>query len=130
MDLCTLATISHLNVFKYLYIIAAGKFACYNVTWLSSKIYQQLASCRSLELEEAYRLGKENIKDIIACGFDPEKTFIFSDFDFMGGEFYRNIIRLQRSAVFQMTLVCHMHTGTEWPLQNAICLDSFGLCVA
>jgi len=47
-------------------------------------------------LEEAYRLGKENIKDIIACGFDPDKTFIFSDFDYVKGEFYRNIIRIQR----------------------------------
>ena len=59
---------------------------------------------RSLELEEAHRLGKENIKDIIACGFDPEKTFIFSDFDYMGGEFYRNIIRLQRCATLQVVL--------------------------
>ena len=60
-----------------------------------------MAACgrsRSLELEEAYSLGKENIKDIIACGFDPTKTFIFSDFDYMGGEFYRNVIRLQRCA--------------------------------
>ncbi|BDA48227.1 Tryptophan-tRNA ligase, cytoplasmic [Coccomyxa sp. Obi] len=52
---------------------------------------------RDLELEEAYRLGKENIKDIIACGFNPEKTFIFSDFDYVKGEFYKNIVRIQRS---------------------------------
>ncbi len=52
--------------------------------------------CRALELEEAYRLGKENIKDIIACGFNPDKTFIFSDFDYVKGEFYRNVIRIQR----------------------------------
>ncbi|BDA50785.1 Tryptophan-tRNA ligase, cytoplasmic [Coccomyxa sp. Obi] len=52
---------------------------------------------RALELEEAYRLGKENIKDIIACGFNPDKTFIFSDFDYVKGEFYRNVIRIQRS---------------------------------
>lgn len=55
--------------------------------------------CRALELEEAYRLGKENIKDIIACGFDPDKTFIFSDFDYVKGEFYRNVIRIQRCAL-------------------------------
>jgi tryptophanyl-tRNA synthetase len=52
--------------------------------------------CRSLTSDEAYKLGKENVKDIIACGFDPEKTFIFSDFDYVGGEFYRNIINIQR----------------------------------
>lgn len=32
----------------------------------------------NLTVEETYRLGYENAKDIIACGFDPEKTFIFS----------------------------------------------------
>lgn len=38
----------------------------------------------------------QNAKDIIACGFDVSKTFIFSDFEFVGGAFYRNIIRIQR----------------------------------
>jgi tryptophanyl-tRNA synthetase len=37
---------------------------------------------KDLTLEEAYRLGKENAKDIIACGFDQAKTFIFSDLDY------------------------------------------------
>ncbi len=55
-----------------------------------------MSHCRSLDSDEAYRLGKENIKDIIACGFDPDKTFIFSDFDYVNGEFYRNIINIQR----------------------------------
>lgn len=40
----------------------------------------------------------QNAKDIIACGFDVSKTFIFSDFEFVGGAFYRNIIRIQRWA--------------------------------
>lgn len=31
-----------------------------------------------LSLEEVHRLAFENTKDIIACGFDPDKTFIFS----------------------------------------------------
>jgi len=51
---------------------------------------------RGLAVEEAHRLGKENAKDIIACGFDIAKTFIFSDFDYVGGAFYRNIHRIQR----------------------------------
>lgn len=53
-------------------------------------------SRRKLDSDEAYRLGKENIKDIIACGFDPNKTFIFSDFDYVSGQFYRNVINIQR----------------------------------
>lgn len=38
----------------------------------------------NLKLEEANRLAYENVKDIIACGFDKENTFIFSDMDFIG----------------------------------------------
>ena len=38
---------------------------------------------KELELEEAHHLAYENAKDIIACGFDPKKTFIFSNLDYM-----------------------------------------------
>ena len=38
---------------------------------------------KDLTAEEANRLAHENAKDIIACGFDKEKTFIFSDFEYM-----------------------------------------------
>ncbi|CAF2076336.1 unnamed protein product [Brassica napus] len=34
---------------------------------------------------ECKRLGRENVKDIIACGFDVTKTFIFSDYAYVGG---------------------------------------------
>jgi len=37
---------------------------------------------KDLEFDEVYRLGFENAKDIIACGFNPEKTFIFSNRDY------------------------------------------------
>ena len=39
---------------------------------------------KNLKIEEAHRLAYENTKDIIACGFDVNKTFIFSDLDFVG----------------------------------------------
>lgn len=38
---------------------------------------------KELELEECRRMARENIKDIIAIGFDPAKTFIFTDFDYI-----------------------------------------------
>jgi len=38
----------------------------------------------NMTVTQLRRLGLENIKDIIAFGFDPKKTFIFSDFDYMG----------------------------------------------
>jgi tryptophanyl-tRNA synthetase len=34
-------------------------------------------------LKYYYQMGQENIKDVIACGFIPEKTFIFSDQSFV-----------------------------------------------
>jgi len=39
---------------------------------------------KDLTVEEANRLAYENAKDIIACGFDINKTFLFSNFDYMG----------------------------------------------
>jgi tryptophanyl-tRNA synthetase len=30
-----------------------------------------------------YRLAYENARDIIACGFNMQKTFIFSDLDYI-----------------------------------------------
>ena len=38
---------------------------------------------KELELEEAHHLAYENAKDIIAYGFDSNKTFIFSNLDYM-----------------------------------------------
>ena len=38
---------------------------------------------KDLTVEEANRLAHENAKDIIACGFDIKKTFIFSNMEYM-----------------------------------------------
>lgn len=38
---------------------------------------------KDMEFEKIYDLGFENAKDIIACGFNPDKTFIFSNRDYM-----------------------------------------------
>lgn len=39
---------------------------------------------KDLKVEEALRLTYENAKDIIALGFDVDKTFIFSDMEYIG----------------------------------------------
>ena len=52
---------------------------------------------KDLTLEEAHRLALENAKDIIACGFDVNKTFIFSDMDYIR---------------YCMKLMIHTHTNT------------------
>ncbi|CAI5962331.1 unnamed protein product [Closterium sp. NIES-64] len=51
---------------------------------------------KSMSVEEARRLARENAKDIIACGFDVSRTFIFCDFDYVGGDFYQNIVKIAR----------------------------------
>ena len=38
----------------------------------------------NLTVEMCHQFAYDNAKDIIACGFKPEKTFIFSNFDFVG----------------------------------------------
>ena len=50
----------------------------------------------SIDIADSKRFTKENVKDIIAVGFDVKKTFIFSDFDFVGGAFYENICRMAK----------------------------------
>jgi len=69
---------------------------------------------KNLTLEECSRLGVENAKDIIACGFDIKKTFIFRDTDYMG-HMYRNVLKIQKcvtanqvKAIFGFDLSCNI----------------------
>ena len=39
---------------------------------------------KKLTIAECKRFARENAKDIIACGFDVERTFIFTDLDYVG----------------------------------------------
>lgn len=49
-----------------------------------------------LKPEQTLQFAKENAKDIIAFGFDVNKTFIFSDFEYLGGAFYKNVSKISR----------------------------------
>jgi tryptophanyl-tRNA synthetase len=57
---------------------------------------------KDLKQEECMRLAWENIKDIIALGFDVNKTFIFNDLSFMGQcpEFYQNVVKIQKCVTY------------------------------
>ncbi|KAL3538614.1 hypothetical protein ACH5RR_001980 [Cinchona calisaya] len=48
----------------------------------------------NLSVEKSKELARENAKDIIACGFNISRTFIFSDFDYVGGKFRENSLRI------------------------------------
>ena len=49
------------------------------------------------DLDEFNRLSYENSKDIIACGFNPDKTFIFSNLETLGGALYKNVVKIMKS---------------------------------
>ncbi|CAG8983692.1 hypothetical protein HYALB_00006261 [Hymenoscyphus albidus] len=53
-------------------------------------------------IEEVQSYTVTNAKDIIAVGFDPKKTFIFSDYDYMGGAFYKNITRISKGVTLNV----------------------------
>merc|ERR1712018_51490 len=55
---------------------------------------------KDMKEEEAKRLAMENAKDIIALGFDINKTFIFSDFQHIGGAFYENMLDIMKRVTF------------------------------
>lgn len=57
---------------------------------------------KDLTQEDCYRFAVENAKDIIACGFDVNKTFIFSDLDYIGMSplFYKNVLKIQKHVTF------------------------------
>ena len=54
---------------------------------------------QSLSYEEAYKYSYDNALDIIALGFDPKKTYIFSDID-LAGILYRNALKIAKRITF------------------------------
>ncbi|ORZ04227.1 hypothetical protein BCR41DRAFT_375035 [Lobosporangium transversale] len=57
----------------------------------------------NLKLEECIKYSEQNAKDIIACGFNPKKTFIFSNLLYVGGKFYHNVVRISRCITYSMS---------------------------
>ncbi|KAF4505329.1 hypothetical protein G6O67_007287 [Ophiocordyceps sinensis] len=51
-------------------------------------------------VDEVMGYSRTNAMDIIAVGFDPKKTFIFSDFQYVGGAFYKNIVRFAKRVTY------------------------------
>ncbi|MBI5347599.1 MAG: tryptophan--tRNA ligase [Candidatus Aenigmarchaeota archaeon] len=52
-----------------------------------------------LSLEETNKMSYENALDVIALGFDPEKTFIFSDIDY-AKTLYREALKVSKKLTF------------------------------
>jgi len=54
---------------------------------------------KDLTLDETQRLGYENAKDIMAVGFDPAKTFLFLNTEYMG-HMYPLVCEIQKRVTF------------------------------
>lgn len=53
-----------------------------------------------LTFEDTHKFALQNAKDIIACGFDIKKTFIYSDLEYVKGHFLMNIWEFSRLVTF------------------------------
>jgi len=54
----------------------------------------------SATFEETLQYGMDNAKDLIALGFDPKKTFIFSDLKYLGNHFLMNAWEFSKLTTF------------------------------
>nr|XP_027123301.1 tryptophan--tRNA ligase, cytoplasmic-like isoform X2 [Coffea arabica] len=68
---------------------------------------------KNLSVEESQRLARENAKDLIACGFDISRTFIFCDFDYVGGAFYKNMVRVAKCVTYNKVVGIFGFTGED-----------------
>ncbi|OCF76884.1 tryptophan-tRNA ligase [Kwoniella mangroviensis CBS 8886] len=63
-----------------------------------AELMKKIKGKKPLDLLRHYKkMGQDNIKDIIACGFIPEKTFIFSNLANVGGAFYENVVLMAKT---------------------------------
>eukprot|EP00696_Hemimastix_kukwesjijk_P007908 gnl/Hemi2/20034_TR6645_c0_g1_i1.p1 gnl/Hemi2/20034_TR6645_c0_g1~~gnl/Hemi2/20034_TR6645_c0_g1_i1.p1 ORF type:complete len:447 (+),score=165.91 gnl/Hemi2/20034_TR6645_c0_g1_i1:48-1388(+) len=67
---------------------------------------------KDMPLEEAKRLAFENAKDIIACGFDVNKTFIFTDCEYIQS-LYANVLKIQKCVTLNQIKGIFGFQGTD-----------------
>uniref|UniRef100_A0A7I4YVP2 Tryptophan--tRNA ligase, cytoplasmic n=1 Tax=Haemonchus contortus TaxID=6289 RepID=A0A7I4YVP2_HAECO len=86
---------------------------------------------KDMKVDESKKMARENMKDIIAVGFDPEKTFMFNDFDYMCPPFYENICKIwkvvtgnQARAIFGFTPEDSMGKAAFPAIEAAPCFAS------
>jgi len=66
-----------------------------------------------LKIEQTKRFARENALDIIACGFKLEKTFIFSNFDYVGGAFYENVSKISKQITYNQAKATFGFTDSD-----------------
>lgn len=73
-----------------------------NQSFTNKRIDEKFLFSEKRTVDEVINYSKQNSKDIIAAGFDPKKTFIFSDFEYVGGAFYKNIVRFSKCVTYNV----------------------------
>lgn len=63
-------------------------------------------------LEESHTMMMENAKDIIACGFDPKKTFIFANTNYIQ-HMYPQILKVQKCVTYNQVRGIFGFTGSD-----------------
>uniref|UniRef100_A0A915C0X3 Tryptophan--tRNA ligase, cytoplasmic n=1 Tax=Parascaris univalens TaxID=6257 RepID=A0A915C0X3_PARUN len=86
---------------------------------------------KNMTLDEAHKMAHENIKDIIACGFSPDTTFIFTNTQYMCPPFFENVLKIwklvtnnQARAIFGFTGDDSMGKAAFPALEAAPCFSS------
>lgn len=70
--------------------------------WFQMTDDEKFVFKRNLNLEEANKLSYENALDVIALGFKPKKTFIFSDIDY-AKTLYKEALKVAKKLTFSTT---------------------------
>ncbi|CAD6193408.1 unnamed protein product [Caenorhabditis auriculariae] len=86
---------------------------------------------KDIKIDEAKKMARENIKDIISVGFDPAKTFIFNNLDYMCPPFYENVVKVwkvvnnnQARAIFGFTPEDNLGKAAFPAIEAAPCFAS------
>ncbi|KAF9072890.1 hypothetical protein BDP27DRAFT_1400535 [Rhodocollybia butyracea] len=66
-----------------------------------------------LKVEQTKAFSRMNARDIIAVGLNPEKTFIFSDYDYVSGAFYENVSKISRQITYSQAKATFGFTDSD-----------------
>ncbi|KAJ3762610.1 tryptophanyl-tRNA synthetase [Lentinula raphanica] len=66
-----------------------------------------------LKVEQTKAFARMNTRDIIAVGFNPEKTFIFSNYDYVSGPFYENVSKISRQITYSQAKATFGFTDSD-----------------
>lgn len=67
---------------------------------------------KDVPLEQAHKLAFDNARDIIACGFDVKKTFIFTNLDYHH-HMYPTILKIQKFCTYNQARAIFGFTGSD-----------------